>query len=81
MPLSEKTKNILLAPSAISHIMQCCALPGLLGMFLLAIGFWQQVVWLKVVGAILAAPIIWVYAVVTFLFLPMAVVLYLRGRL
>ena len=70
MPLSEKSKSILFAPFAISHIMQRCWLPGLLGMVVFAVGLWQHVGWLRVTGIILAAPIIWVYAVVIFAFLP-----------
>jgi len=67
MPLSEKTKGILLAPFAISRIMQRYWLPGLLGLVLFVVGLWQHVGWLKVTGIVLAAPIIWVYAVVILL--------------
>ena len=81
MPLSEKTKNILFAPFAISHIMQRCWLPGLLGMVLFAVGLWQHVGWLRLTGIILAAPIIWVYAVVIFAFLPFAVFDHVRRKM
>ena len=73
MPLSAKTKNVLLAPFAISHIFQRFCLPGIIGWFLLAFGFWKKVGWLKVAGLVLAAPIIWIYFVVIFLFLPATV--------
>ena len=73
MPLSEKTKNLLLAPFAISHIFNRCWLPGLVGFLLFAVGAWQQAVWLQIAGLVLAAPILWVYAVVMFVFFPFAV--------
>jgi hypothetical protein len=79
--LSEKTRNILLAPFAISHIIQRFWLPGLAGMLLFAVGVWQHVGWLEVVGIVLAAPIIWVYAVVMFVFLPFTLFDGLRRRL
>lgn len=81
MPLSEKTRNLLLAPFAISHILNRCWLPGLVGCLLFAAGAWQQAVWLQIGGFILAAPIIWVYAVVLFVFLPFAVFDRIRQRL
>jgi hypothetical protein len=71
MLLSEKTKNILLAPFAISHIMERCWLPGLAGLLLFAVGVWQDVGWLKITGIVLAAPVIWVYVVVIFVFFPL----------
>jgi len=70
MPLSEKTKNLLLTPFAISPIMRRFSLPGLVGFLLLAIGVWQQLDWLKVTGIILAAPIIWAYAVLMLVYFP-----------
>lgn len=73
MPLSENTKHILLAPFAISHIMDRCWLPGIIGILMFALGFWRHAGWLKVTGLVLAAPIIWVYAVVIFVFIPFAI--------
>ena len=70
MPLSEKTKNILLAPFAISPILQRCAWPGFAGALIFGIGVWLQVDWLMVIGAILAAPVIWAYAVLLFVYVP-----------
>jgi hypothetical protein len=81
MPLSERTKSILGAPFAISRIMQRCWLPGLLGMLLFAVGLWQHVGWLKVTGVILAAPILWLYLVVIFAFLPLALFDQIRRRM
>lgn len=81
MPLSEKTKHILLAPFAISRIMQRCWLPGLIGVLLFALGVWQHVGWRKGTGIVLAAPIIWVYAVVIFAFLPFAVFDHVRRKM
>jgi hypothetical protein len=70
MRLNEKTRNILLAPFAISSIMQRCWVPGLVGLLLFAVGVWQHVAWLKIAGIILTAPVIWVYALVMFVFIP-----------
>ena len=81
MLLSEKTKRILLAPFAISRILQRCWLPGVLGMVLFAVGLWQHIGWLKVTGIILAVPIIWVYALVILAFLPFAVFDHVRRRM
>jgi thiol:disulfide interchange protein len=81
MILSAKTKNILLAPFAISHIMQRFWLPGLAGFLLFAVGMWQRVTWLKIAGLVLAAPVIWVYAVVIFVFFPYALFDRVRQRL
>jgi hypothetical protein len=72
MPLSARTKNILAAPFAVSHIMQRCWLPGVVGLLLLALGWWRDIGWLKVTGVLLAGPLIWVYAVVIFVLLPFA---------
>ena len=73
MPLSEKTKNRLLAPLAISPIMQKCALPGIVGLLLVGVGFWKKLGRLKIVGIVLAAPVLWAYVVVTFVFIPMVI--------
>lgn len=81
MALSEKTRNILFAPFAISHIIQRCWLPGVLGVVLFVVGRWQHIGWLKVAGIILAAPIIWVYALVIFVFLPFAVFDHFRRKM
>lgn len=74
MPLSDRTKNLLLAPFAISPIMARFSLPGLIGFLLFAVGVWQQTAWLKVTGIILAAPILWAYAVLFFVYCPILLV-------
>lgn len=81
MNLPSKTKDILLAPFAISHMMQRFWLPGLIGFLLFAVGMWQRVTWLKIAGIVLAAPIIWVYAVVIFVFFPFVLFDRVRQRL
>ncbi len=68
MPLSEKTKNQLLAPFAVSRIMRFGALPGLVGLVLIGVGFYQQIDILKIVGVVLAIPLLWVYFVIMFIF-------------
>jgi hypothetical protein len=70
MPLSEKTKSILLAPFAISPILQRFAWPGIAGFLIFGIGLWRQLDWLMVIGAILAAPVIWAYAVLLLVYIP-----------
>jgi len=73
MALSERTKRMLLAPFAISPIMQRFSLPGLAGILILAVGIWLDLDWMMVIGIILAAPIIWVYAVLIFGYLPLLI--------
>jgi hypothetical protein len=73
MPLSEKTKNFLLAPFAISPIMRKCALPGIVGFLLFGVGVWQELDWLKIVGLVLAVPVLWAYSVIALIFVPMLV--------
>ena len=46
------------------------SLPGLVGLLLFAVGVWQKLEWLKVIGIILLAPIIWVYFVLLFVYIP-----------
>jgi hypothetical protein len=70
MPLSEQTKNRLLMPFAISPIMKWGAFPGIVGLVLIAIGVVKKVGWLKIAGVVLAAPMLWCYFVVIFIFLP-----------
>jgi len=70
MPLSEKKRSILLAPFAISPILQRFAWPGIAGLLIFGIGLWRQVDWLMVIGAILAAPVIWADAVLVLVYIP-----------
>ena len=81
MPISEKARNILLAPFAISHIMERCWLPGLVGVLLFAVGVWRHLGWLKIAGIVIALPVIWVYAVVMFVFFPYILFDSVRRRL
>lgn len=70
MALSEKTRNNLLALFAISPILQQFAWPGIAGFLIFGIGLWRQLDWLMVIGAILAAPVIWAYAVLLLVYIP-----------
>lgn len=70
MALSERTKSLLGALFAISPILRRFALPGLVGLLLFAAGAWQALDWLKVVGIILAVPVIWAYAVLLLVYFP-----------
>jgi hypothetical protein len=63
MALSERTRSLLCAAFAILPIMQRFSLHGLVGLLLLAVGAWQKLEWLKLIGIILLASIIWVYIV------------------
>jgi hypothetical protein len=53
--------------------MKWCALPGIVGMVVLAVGFVQKIHWLKVAGLVLIAPMLWIYFVIIFVFLPMLI--------
>lgn len=57
-------------PFAISPIMKWGALPGMVGAVLMAVGVVKNLGWLKIAGAVLAAPILWCYFIVMFTFLP-----------
>ena len=70
MPLSDKTKNRLMAPFAISRIMRFGALPGLIGFALIGIGYYLQINPLIIVGVVLAIPVLWVYFVILCIFFP-----------
>lgn len=70
MALSERTKSLLGALFAISPILRRFALSGLVGLLLFAAGAWQDLDWLKVAGIILAAPVIWAYAVLLLVYFP-----------
>ena len=72
---------MLIAPFAISRIVQRFALPGSAGLLLLALGIWQDIGWAKVAGVILAAPILWAYAVLIFGYVPCLIVDGIRRRL
>lgn len=74
MPISEKTKNRLLIPFAISPIMRFGALPGLVGLVMMGIGIYQQIDALKIIGFVLTIPILWVYIVIIFVYIPFAIV-------
>lgn len=74
MALSEKTKNRLLMPFAVSRIIRFGALPGVIGMILLGFGIYLQIAILKIIGFVLIIPILWVYFVIMFIYLPFAVV-------
>lgn len=67
-------KDVFRAPFAISPIIGRFAFPGVIGFVLFGIGAWQQLTWLKVTGAILAAPIVWAYAVLLFVYCPILLV-------
>ena len=81
MPLSNRTRELLLAPFAISPIIARFSLPGVIGFLLFAVGVWQHTTWLKVAGIVLAAPILWAYAVLFFVYCPILIVDAIRRRL
>lgn len=61
VPRSERIKRALLMPFAIEPIMKCGAIPGIVGVVVLAVGLFQKIRWLEIVGAVLAAPIFWFF--------------------
>jgi hypothetical protein len=64
MPLSERTKELLLNAIAVSPIMQRFALPGAAGLIVAAVGHWQKIPWLTITGLVLAAPVLWCLLVI-----------------
>lgn len=68
IPLSEKTKNLLLMPLAISPILKWCALQGFVGWALITIGVHTNVGWLTAIGVVFAAPLLWCVFVIAFIF-------------
>lgn len=78
---SDKTRDLLPAPLAISSIIARFALPALIGVLLFGAGVWQQATWLKVIGVVLAAPILWAYAVLLFVYCPILLFEAIRSRL
>ena len=81
MPVSGKIKEILSNLFAISIIMNRFSTPGLIGIILFVFGVWQRIGWIKIIGIILAAPIIWVYIAVIFVFFPAAILDYIRKKI
>jgi len=81
MPLTERTKNLLLNAIAISPIMKWCSFPGIIGILLIGVGLWQRTTWLTVIGLVLAAPILWCYAVLLCVYMPYLLVESARQRL
>ena len=67
-------------PFAISRIMRFGVLPGLIGIALLGIGFYQQIDALKIIGFVLTIPILWVYFVILCIYFPYLLVDSLRKR-
>jgi hypothetical protein len=49
------------------------ALPGLVGLVIMGIGIYQQIDTLKIVGFVLTIPILWVYIVIMFIYIPFAI--------
>ncbi len=81
MTLPQKFKNLLAAPFAVSTIMRTWMAPGTAGIALFLLGRWQGSEWLQIAGAVLAAPLAWVYAVVIFVLIPFAIFDKLRAKL
>ena len=79
MPLSDKAINLLLAPFAISPIIKWCGFPGVIGLLIAAAGLIRDIAWLKVAGAILAAPVIWCSFVLFFIYFPLLILDRLLG--
>lgn len=64
MPLSVRTKELLLSAIAVSPILRRFGLPGVAGLLLIGVGWWQRFTWLTIAGVILAAPVLWCYFVI-----------------
>ena len=72
--ISQKVRNKLLALFAVSPIMKKWALPGMVGIILAGFGAWRRLVWLEIAGFVFAAPILWVYIVIIFVYFPLFLV-------
>lgn len=81
MRISDRTRDLLLAPFAISPIIARFALPALIGAVVFGAGVWLQATWLKVIGVVLAAPILWALAVLLFVYFPILLFEAVRSRL
>jgi hypothetical protein len=47
----------------------------------LAIGAWQDLFWVMLAGAVLAAPVVWCYAVLLLVYVPILLYEAIRARL
>ena len=65
---SEKARERLRTMIAVSPILQRFALPGIVGHAFVWIGIWQDILWLSIAGLILAAPVVWCYALIIFVY-------------
>ena len=81
MRISDRTRDLLLAPFAISPIIARFALPALIGAVVFGAGVWLQATWPKVIGVVLAAPILWALAVLLFVYFPILLFEAVRSRL
>jgi len=70
MPFSQNTKNRLLTPFGISPLVKWATFPGIFGLLMFAFGIVLKIGWLKIVGLVLAAPLLWAYFVTIFIFMP-----------
>ena len=70
MRVSERIRKGALAMIAVSPIFRRFSLPGIVGIACIFVGVWQEVTWLTVTGMILAAPVIWAYAVLMCVYFP-----------
>lgn len=56
---------------AVSPILQRFALPGIVGILIVALALWLQLHWLMVIGVVLLLPVLWCYLVILCFYLPM----------
>lgn len=82
MPLSQKTKDRLLAPFAIGRIIKKFWLPGIIGGLLINLAIWLKLnmFWL-ITGLVLAAPVLWCAFIAMFIFIPLGILLDLWDRI
>ena len=67
---SQNTENRLLTPHGISPLVKWATFPGIVGLLMGVSGFRLEIGWLKIVGLVLAAPLLSAYFVTIFVFMP-----------
>ena len=72
MVVDRNRKDAPLMMMAISRIMQQWLMPGIVGIMLIAVGFWLHIECVEMAGLVLAAPEIWVSIIILFVLLPIA---------
>ena len=66
----DSTPYHLLTPFGISPLVKWATFPGIVGLLMVVSGFRLEIGWLKIVGLVLAAPLLLAYLVTIIVFMP-----------